>query len=531
MRKFFLRLLLAAYATGALSAAEPAVSQSPPATLQNSFCIFAIWDGIMGAPEAKIREQMDRLKTQFGTGNRYHRTGFAFIKPGKEQLRLICRLAKEKGLNIGVITGEQTHSNGGFKKAFAQDLRCYQWRANGKNWQGYYVGKNDAGKVEVSENSRDHLVPTPSRYCKLVRDYLFARDRTKARELHEVMTEFPGVIMVVNGVIEEELAIAAASMKGPDAEGYLADYSPFAVTEFRDWLRHTGLYDADTGACAGQGAPEAIVGPFAVIKGKKRSPFYDDPNPGYAYGGGKSFNDSFGTFFTTWKLRYWDLEAFPEPITDQNFDPSPQSGRGFVEGGFDPPRLRNKSAWWSAWSWENDDHGKKFPPGYPQKAAYGFRQVLVANFVRDTFDEFAKEGLSRELMFAHQIPGERMGGRALSSASTIWSGWLPKSGTVGVTQFGRVDPAQITPLAPRWGIFEWHPLPNSKPDEQKLYDTATRDLLAYYNSGCCALFAGWWLNDLKANARTIFPLDDSNFARAIHDFLAARPDEPRTLRR
>lgn len=36
---------------------------------------------------------------------------------------------------------------------------------------------------------------------------------------------------------------------GEADENMLGDYSPFAVAEFRDWLRHTGIYDAVSGAC------------------------------------------------------------------------------------------------------------------------------------------------------------------------------------------------------------------------------------------------------------------------------------------
>jgi hypothetical protein len=524
-----LRLLLLAFAFALGNARTHAIEPDP--TPQNSFHIFAIWDHIMGAREDEIRAEMDRLIVQFGPGNHYHRIGFAFIQPGPEQLRLICRLAHEKGLEAGVILGGGTHSNGAFRHEFSTDLRCFQWRQDGKSWQGYFTGENNANHLEIKEDSRDHLVPSPSRYCRPVFNYFLSRDTEKARQLHAVMTEIPGVVTVINGVIEEELAVGAAALNGPQSDGLLADYSPFAVTEFRDWLRHTGHYDADGGWFAGQGAPEAIVGPFFEIKRHLRSPFYDDPDPGNANRTGKSFNETFGTAFTTWQLEYWDLDAWPEPITDPAFNPAPESGRGSVAGGFDAPRHRDASAWWTTWSWDYDDRGKQFPPGNPAAPAYGFRQVMIANFVRDKFKLFAEQGLPRELMFPHQIPGEAVGDkRCRSSASPIWSGYLPLSGNVGITRFGPIDPALLTqysrldPHSSGWGIFEWHPRPNSKPEDQQLYDTALHDLQTYYAAGCHALFAGWWRNE--KTDRNIFPLDDSAFARAIHDFLASRKDAP-----
>lgn len=486
------------------------------------FQVLAIWDGGPHADDATLPKEMDRLIAQFGKGGNGDRVGFSFIHPGKEKLRRMVKMASEKGLAIGVILAIQTHTNGKFRAYQKSDLRMYQWRANGEpgSWQGYYTGANNAGKQEIKEDSRDHLVPTPSRYAGPVREPLLLQAAKQAKEIREVMNEFPGVITIVNPVIEEELAIAAASLK-EGADGWLADYSPFAVAEFRDWLRHTGKYDADGGAYAGQGALEAITGEQVEIRGKKRSPFYDDPSPGDAAGTGATFNATFGTAFTTWRLRYWDLESFAAPITDAAFDPTPETGAGSVEGGFDAPRKREPgNAFWRAWSWDIGNQGGKFPPGYPKQAAFGFRQVLVAHFVRDVSDAAAAEGIPREAIFAHQIPAERYGPRGISSASTVWSGWLPASGTVGITLFGRIEPERLTAFQAPWGIFEWHPKPNAKPEDPKLRENALRDLRDYTAAGCRVLFPGWWRNE--GRDRHIFALDDSEFANAIRDFLAER---------
>ena len=505
----------------------------PPPTPDNTFYVYAIWDAIMTAPEAQIRTEMDEMLRQFGPGNAYHRPGVAFIFPGAKQTLLICQVAKEKGLAVGVILGTQTHSDSHAARYLSKDLRAIQWRQDPKYWQGYFTGENNAGKTEIAEDSRDHWVPTPSRYCRLVRDELETKHRASCRELKAVMDEFPGVITVINGVIEEELAVGAASLQGELSDAVLADYSPFAVTEFRDWLRHTGQYDADGGQYPGEGAPEAVVGPFVDIKGKLRSPFYDDPDPANANGTGQSFNEKFGTAFKTWTLRDWDLEAFPAPITDTHFNPAPDAGEGFTDGGFDAPRHRDDSAWWKAWSWDYDDRGKTYPPGNPELPAFGFRQCEVKHFVEDIFHIMAEEGLPKNEFFAHQIPGENVGaGRSRSSASPVWTGYLEINGSVGITQFGPTDIARITqysnlqPNSPGWGIFEWHPLYKANAQDQELYDIALRDLLNYYQNGCHHLFAGWWHTPDKVAGEKIFHLRDSLFAKAIHDFLATRPDKP-----
>ena len=534
LRLPLLRLALTAVVCGLATAPRSVRADDPPKptpTPDNTFYVYAIWDAVMHAPEDVIRTEFDEMLRQFGPGNAYHKPGVAFIFPGAQQTKLICKIAQEKGIAVGPILGTQTHS--GNNSWLAPDLRAIQWRADPVYWQGYFTKKNNAGKAEISEDSRDHWVPSPSRYCAPVRDRVEPAHRALCKQLKEVMDEYPGVVTVINGVIEEELAIGASSLSGELADHVLADYSPYAVTEFRDWLRHTGMYDDATGRYAGEGAPEAIVGPFVEIDGRARSSFFDDPDPADAHGTGKSFNETFGTNFKTWTLRAWDLAAFPTPITNTEFNPMPDSGDGYTEGGFDAPRRREDSAWWKAWSWDYQDRGNTQPPGNPAKPAFGFRQCEVKHFVRDMFRIAAEEGLPTNLFFAHQIPGEGVGaGRDRSSASPAWTGYLEINGSVGITQFGATDILRLTqyanlqPNSPGWGIFEWHPLYKAAAKDQELYDIALRDLLNYYQNGCHHLYAGWWHTPDKVAEEKIFHLRDSNFARAIRDFLATRPDRP-----
>ena len=351
----------------------------------NTFYVYAIWDGISSASDREIEEQMDRLRAQFGKGNRFHRIGFAFILGGSEShLQAICSIARRKDIAIGVILGAQTHSGAG-KNEVQEDYRAVQWRLSGAEWRG-------------GNGPRDAMLPTPSRYCKLVRDALKKTQRQHCDMLRAVMNSYPGVITCINSTIEEELADG-----GQTSDDKLADYSPYAVTEFRDWLRHTGEYDADTGKYAGQGAPAEITGAYTFAKGKLRSPFYGASDPDTS-SGNSSFNQRFSTHFKTWSLKYWDLQTFPGRITDEQFNPTPDSGPGFTDGGFDAPRKRDSSSWWHAWSWDYQDNGNRYPPGKPEDPAYGFRQVMVHHFVEDMFQVAIRARLPANLMFAHQIP-------------------------------------------------------------------------------------------------------------------------------
>ena len=88
-----------------------------------------------------------------------------------------------------------------------------------------------------------------SRYARKQHQILEAYIREVGRILSERITDNPGVIAAISGDGESELAglVRDGEAGGP----YIADYSPFAIAEFRDWLRGTGLY-ADGQPFAGQ---------------------------------------------------------------------------------------------------------------------------------------------------------------------------------------------------------------------------------------------------------------------------------------
>ena len=490
----------------------------------NTFHILAIWNDLMKSttPDKIIRAEMDKLIAQCGRGNRYHRLGFSFIYPmgNPDVLRRNCRLAKEKGLVLGIIIGLQTHGNISIQRQFVSDLRNYQWRNDGLTWTPLPEPKKGL-------DSPKNIAPiSPSRYCDAVHKGIEASARKQAREILSIMREYPDIVAVINPLIEQGLG----GFTNNAGALIFNDCGPYATTEFRDWLRHTGRYDASSGQYPGQGAPTDITGPFVEINGKSRSPFYDDPTPADANKTGKSFNETFGTSFTTWTLRYHDLSLNTKPITDPTTPLMPKDGPAFVPGGFDMPRTFVKNdPYWRAWAWVNQDHGG-YPPGNPKSPSFGFSQVMSRNYVMDVFDWLIAEGLPTDRLYAHQVPCEALGDspgglmQSRTMAMTAWTGYIPACQTVGITRFGPIDPASITQYAPHWGIFEWHPQPGAAPNAQQMYDAAKRDLENYWSKGCRFLFPGWWEKD--GTHIPIFALNDSRFADAIRDFLKTRPDCP-----
>lgn len=496
--------------------AGPSSAQTPP---KAPVCILPIFETISTVggskfSEADLQTEMTKLKAQVGEDQGRVRVGFAHIFQSTSSLRTHCRMARANNLSVGVIIAVQTHSGSfGFPRIVAQDFRRMQWRLDGKTWQGESVTDPNGNPAFPS---RDWRLPTPSRYCAAVHDAAMAEVQSRAQEIRRVMREYPGVIVAVNASIEEELATG-----GEKSDGLLADYSPYAVTEFRDWLLHTGQYDDTAGEYAQQGAPAEIVGHFVRIRGAMRCQFYDDANPGSAGGTGKSFNEWFGTEFSTWTLRSWDLTRFPGPLTDPNFDPSPTSGLGFTSGGFDAPRRRDTAdRYWNAWSWDVPDHGGRYPPGNPQQPAFGFRQFEVKHFVSDILDQAARSGIPKTMLYAHQIPSEQVSPtRARSGADPIWTGRYEPAGTLGITRFGPIDVSKLTPYSHDWGIFEWHPMPGAKPDDPALYDATLKALNTDTAAGGHIFFAGWW--QAAGKIERTFPLNDSRFAAALHDWIAA----------
>jgi hypothetical protein len=486
-------------------------------------CILPIFDRAFSAgknklSDSQVESEMAKLRAQVGENHDNIKVGFSGIFQGRESLERLCRIARENNLSIRVIIAVQTHS-GGVPIDGSRDLRQYQWRLDGKTYEGAAPAPVNG---VISYAPRDWQTPTPSRYCHSVHTAMEKLVGKNADEIRIVMDKYPGVIVVVNCCIEEELA-----GNGEATDEQLADYSPFAVAEFRDWLRHTGEYDDAVGKYKHQGAPEAIVGKFIPYHGECTCPFYNDPRPDISSGRRPTFDQTFDVHFTSWSLRSWDLDRFPLRITDPQFTPAPDEGAfGNTPGGFDAPRSRDiANPYWNAWSWDVLDHGDKYPPGNPAHPAFGFRQAEVKHFVSDVMETAAKAGIPKSMLYAHQIPTETVGAARLrSGGDPIWTGLFDDTGSLGITRFGPIDASLVAQYSRNWGIFEWHPAPGAKPDAQGLYDATTRDLNADVKQGAHVFFPGWW--QLAGAIEPTFPLNDSNFARALKDWINAQKDSP-----
>ncbi|HET9943286.1 MAG TPA: hypothetical protein VFR05_08095, partial [Terriglobia bacterium] len=204
--------------------------------------------------------------------------------------------------HVTLMSGFFHNMNALRKGAIRQDVRNAQWFADG--WIA------DPAVVNKSAEVPPTAWITPSRYAKRLRARMEEGTRIVGSRLAARMVENPGSLLTISGDGEVELSYERSN---PQGEAYLskpqyADYSPFMIAEFRDWIANQ-KYQGD------------------------RSPSSDDNRDG------RTFNRDFKTAFTTWQLRYFDSSG-PIPYSEYRAMPQklPAEGVNFIEGGFDAPR-------------------------------------------------------------------------------------------------------------------------------------------------------------------------------------------------
>src|SRR5581483_2054776 len=313
---------------------------------------------------------------------------------------------------------------------------------------------------------------TPSRYARKLRRHMHAKMRAFAQEFVELAAAHPDTLVSASGDAEAELSDARANESLPADSQIIADYSPFAILEFRDWLLHAGLY-ADGGPYGGQG--------YKKPKSEDFTQGADALTPENL----ARFNAVFGTAFTSWSLEYFDW-SLSDPIDGDpralkfrkykkaTFNPLPASGASFVAGGFDAPRAKvdPSKKWWKIW--------------------LKFRQQMVRNFGRDVASWITQPGdggpaLAPNQWYTHQIPGDYLSGRRpegplppltrlRTSGSSMTTAIVPASvASPGLTILDRYELGSFGPPGgynrtsqflldameakhlPNWGIPEYSP--------------------------------------------------------------------------
>jgi hypothetical protein len=429
-------------------------------------------------------------------------------------------LAQARAKNVRlhlVVTSGLARSLSIYREAKEEDIRNAMW----------YNDNKLAADSQISspELMSTYVFGTFSRYARKMRANLEAKAHAALAFLKEKFDDDPETLIAVSGWGELEMNYRRISDNGVL---YFGDYSPFAVLEFRDWIRHTGLYDDSAGLYAGQG--------------------YAQGGARYQGASGLSqFNADFGTAFTSWSLRYYDWslgddhDLFPQDYA--NNDPRrlpfgsyahgammPTSGPSYIVGGFDPPRtIQTGNAFWDLWNL--------------------FRETLVANFVGDMARWVSEAGIDPGRWYSHQIPGDYIFGtspdtpfkneRYYTSASTLRSADFDTYGSLGATIYDSKFPAAIYPpvfartsqyalaamaqLSANWGIMEYDPetYPLAFPIVQSDVDALLEQYLRPYDLGAHMINFWRWEDTLEHQIKGM------NKELALREFIRRIRDKAR----
>jgi hypothetical protein len=351
------------------------------------------------------------------------------LKPTLQEADIVVQRALQNGViaHIAFTSGFFHGWNQLREAAIREDVRNAQWFADG--WIGPPKELTDPDVIPHS------VWVTPSRYAVSLHRRMEESVSIVASHLATAMADSPDTLVSVSGDGEVELTfernLGEGAIGKKAGELLYTDYSPFAVAEFRDWLR-SPKYSGD------------------------RTPGTDDN------GDGHTFNGDYRQRFATWDLKYFN-ESGPIPFASYIELPNklPGSGRFFKPDGFDAPRIPN--------------------PGDPLWRAWlTFRKQMVGNYVRD-FAQWVttapgKNGLtiSTQRYYSHQIPADYLfeqpdNIRLRTSASPVETAFIAPFGGPGVTAYNIFDgkrhhrtatPLLLSQLARQsanWAVLEYNP--------------------------------------------------------------------------
>lgn len=415
-------------------------------TFDNSFVVAVHYVEYQDDTEQRFARQVEELRRRIGSAPHVlvgFSTGLTIAYPEADlekplssaQMtrtleaidRIVARVrAHNLIVHITLMSGFFHGMNDLRKAAIRQDARNAQWFADGSIAD---PSTGAAGSGEVP----DTAWITPSRYARTLRTRIEEGARIVGSKLAEQMKNNPDTLLTLSGDGEVELSYERSHPQGERAltQPMVADYSPFMVEEFRDWIRQK-KYQGDL------------------------SPSTDDNRDGH------TFNGDFKTAFNTWRLRYFDSSG---PIPFARYQATavklPANGQSFINGGFDAPRVpRQGELFWELWA--------------------QFRVQVISNYVRDFASWMTTSPapgstftIPPSRFYSHQIPadflfGQNKNPRLDSSASPLDTAFISPVGSAGVTvfntfdgkNFGRTGTAdlfrRLSMAGPHWGVFEYN---------------------------------------------------------------------------
>jgi hypothetical protein len=523
MRAMVNRVLAACAAvlliSGTVGSHQPPSPQS--GTFENSLWIAPYYVEYLSDSDARFAQQVAELRQRLGSGP-HALVGFAsglaleFPKTDLNQpiresqlagtLENIDRMVRRADaahipLHISITSGLFHGHNELRRSAIEQDVRNAQWFSDG------WIAEPSSIKSNTGDLP-DEVWITPSRYAKPLRSRIEEGVRIVATRLATQMSEHPYTLLTISGDGEVEFNYERNISGGEHVVAgnfsTVADYSPFMIEEFRDWIEHS-RFEGD------------------------RTPASDDNRDGH------TFNEDFKTNFSTWRLRYYDSSG---PVAYSTYSKLvaklPASGPYFVAGGFDAPRVSMPGdAFWELWN--------------------QFRRLVISDYVHDFalwMTTSSARGKSFRIpasrFYSHQIPADYLFGdsnslRLKTSASTLETAFIAPIGSSGVTVFNTFDGKvhkrtgtaalfeAISRSSESWGILEYNPsVPVGKASAASTdmsYFKGELNLLYSYRPHIIVPFA--WSN-LKEHQALNF--QNSAFEAAISQFISEVGNRPWTPR-
>ena len=420
--------------------------------------ILPLWE--FPASETELTTEVARLRSQIGEG-RYARVGFTVyitismtdwsVDPSDRTAVRAALSATISRINAAVnrarahqipiclsfLTALRSEYDPVQMVSEQEDRRNMQWYGDNALAAGWW---------------------THSRYARKIRTVQEAYIREIGSVVADLMHDYPETLVAATGDGEIELSFDRSPPFDPSLTAEtssFADYSPFAVAEFRDWLTAAGMY------ASGQ--------PFEGQAYVNASRYVGDLTPDRdTNADGNTLNRDFGLTLQSWSLRYgdWSLAdsvlagAIPFAVYSQPGWMMPDAGTLF----FDAPRTRAPGTpWWSVWM--------------------QFREMMVwrhnLDFARWMTTTPGNSGTTvpSTRWYSDQIPADYLFGhtpanpdlRLETSASPWWTADVAPYGSIGITSFNAnqgngnfartlalVAP-QIAASNHRWGITEWNP--------------------------------------------------------------------------
>ena len=514
MNKLFKRLAAAGVLVFVLSAGTSPRAQAVPPIDRKITYILPQWGAFLGATDLEVQQQVQQLRSRIGEGQRV-RVGFTtYISVSMSPVdpadtgavrdalagtfaNVDYAIARGRANGIPVclsfLTAIRSSVDSLQASAQAEDRRNFQWHSDQSLASGWTTLSRYARKQELIQEA-------------------FIREL--GRGLAARMALYPETLVAATGDGEIELSYDRSVQFGGAASAQatlIADYSPFAIAEFRDWLRGAGLY------AAGQ--------PFAGEAYRNSARYAPDAS-------WSTLNADFGTDYTGWALRFGDWSLSDSIANDPRAIPVAtysQPGWSLAElpGGFDAPRVHQRG---NAWSdlWDE------------------FRQTMVwrhnlefARWITTSADPGSGATVPSDRWFTDQIPADYLFGftpqnpdlRLDTSASPHWTADVTPYGSLGITSFnqnfGGYMYKTLAGVAPRiaqrkvrWGIFEWNPSLPVNPDM-----TVYRDEMALVEQYRPSVLAPFYWQSAD------FPIENTGFETALREFVIRRNNVPLTLSR